>query len=85
MSETCAIDLRVQLPRSVAMKIQEVQEQKPELLSQMLMYTMARRTIFDRLVAAASVAPAASGGSAASAASGAFAASAASEESSRTT
>jgi hypothetical protein len=50
MWDTCAIDLRVQLPTSVALQVQEVQEQEPELLSRMLMYAMARRTIFDRLV-----------------------------------
>lgn len=52
MWDTCAIDLRVQLPTSVALQIREVEEQEPELLSRMLMYAMARRTIFDRLVEA---------------------------------
>ena len=51
MWDTCAIDLRVQLPPSVALQVREVQEQEPELLSRMLMYAMARRTIFDRLMA----------------------------------
>jgi hypothetical protein len=51
MWDTCAIDLRVQLPSSVALQVREVQEQEPELLSRMLMYAMARRTIFDRLMA----------------------------------
>jgi hypothetical protein len=51
MWDTCAIDLRVQLPTSLATQVREVQEQEPELLSRMLMYAMARRTIFDRLVA----------------------------------
>jgi hypothetical protein len=50
MWDTCAIDLRVQLPTSLAVQVREVQEQEPELLSRMLMYAMARRTIFDRLV-----------------------------------
>ncbi len=50
MQDTCAIDVRVQLPMSVAMKVREVEEREPELLSRMLMYAMARRTIFDRLV-----------------------------------
>ena len=57
MWDTCAIDLRVQLPRSVAAKLEEVQAEKPELVAQMLMYTMARRTIFDRMVAAAGMKP----------------------------
>ena len=49
MWDTCAIDLKVELPRSVAEQVQDVQEKEPELLSRMLMYAMARRTIFDRL------------------------------------
>ena len=49
MWDTCAIDLKVQLPKSVAEQVQDVQEKEPELLSRMLMYAMARRTIFDRL------------------------------------
>ena len=57
MWDTCAIDLRVQLPTSVALQVQEVQEQEPELLSRMLMYAMARRTIFDRLVERARAEP----------------------------
>ena len=50
MWDTCAVDVRVQLPTSVAAQVQQVQEREPELLSRMLMYAMARRTIFDRLV-----------------------------------
>lgn len=49
MVDTCAIDLTVQLPRSLAEQVQDVQNREPELLARMLMYTMARRTIFDRL------------------------------------
>jgi hypothetical protein len=49
MPDTCAIDVRVQLPTSVALQVREVEEQEPELLSRMLMYAMARRSIFDRL------------------------------------
>lgn len=49
MWDTCAIDLKVQLPKSVAEQVQVVQDQEPELLSRMLVYAMARRTIFDRL------------------------------------
>jgi hypothetical protein len=51
MPDTCAIDVRVQLPASIAKQVREVETQEPELLSRMLMYAMARRTIFDRLVA----------------------------------
>ncbi|MEO7671784.1 MAG: hypothetical protein ABIV28_06135 [Longimicrobiales bacterium] len=49
MLDTCAIDVRVQLPTAVANQVREVEKQEPELLSRMLMYAMARRTIFDRL------------------------------------
>ena len=49
MWDTCAIDLKVQLPKSVAEQVQDVQDREPELLSRMLVYAMARRTIFDRL------------------------------------
>jgi hypothetical protein len=51
MPDTCAIDVRVQLPASIAKQVREVETQEPELLSRMLMYAMARRAIFDRLVA----------------------------------
>jgi hypothetical protein len=49
MWETCAIELRVQLPRQVAAEVEEVQRRDPELLSRMLMYAFTRRTIFDHL------------------------------------
>lgn len=51
MWDTCAVDLKIELPRTVAAELAEVQEQDPELLGRMLMYTMARRRIFERLVA----------------------------------
>jgi hypothetical protein len=50
MWETCAIDLQVKLPRTVAIEVAEVQRTNPELLSRMLMYAVARRRIFDRMV-----------------------------------
>lgn len=49
MWEKCAIDLKVQLPRTVALEVEEVQRSDPELLSRMLVYAVARRRIFDRL------------------------------------
>ena len=52
MWETCAIDLKVKLPRTVAVELEEVQRTDPELLSRMLTYAVARRRIFDRLVIA---------------------------------
>ena len=50
MWETCAIELQVKLPRTVAVELEEVQRTNPELLSRMLTYAVARRRIFDRLV-----------------------------------
>ncbi len=50
MWDTCAVDVRVQLPTSVAAQVREVEKQEPELLSRMLMYAMVRRSIFDRMV-----------------------------------
>ena len=52
MWEPCAIDLKVKLPRTVAVELEEVQRTDPELLSRMLTYAVARRRIFDRLVVA---------------------------------
>ena len=49
MWDTCAVDLRVNLPRQVAAEIEEVQRSDPELLSRMVYYAMTRRTIFDYL------------------------------------
>lgn len=51
MSEICAIDLRVQLPKHVAAEVEEVQRRNPELLSRAVMYAITRRTIFDHLAA----------------------------------
>lgn len=52
MWETCAVDLQVQLPRTVAAELEQVQRTDPEMLSRMLMYAVARRRIFDRMVIA---------------------------------
>lgn len=49
MWDTCAVDLRVNLPRPIAAEIEEVQRSDPELLSRMVYYAMTRRTIFDYL------------------------------------
>ena len=52
MWETCAVDLQVQLPRTVAAELEQVQRTDPELLSRMLLYAVSRRRIFDRMVIA---------------------------------
>lgn len=49
MWETCAVELRVQLPREVAAEVEEVQRQDPEVLSRILLYGMTRRAIFEQL------------------------------------
>ena len=49
MRETCAVELRVRLPQPLAAEVEEVQRRDPELLSRLLFYTLARRTIFDQL------------------------------------
>jgi hypothetical protein len=52
MWETCAVELKVRLPQPLAAEVEEVQRRDPEMLSRMLFYAMARRTIFDQLAAA---------------------------------
>ncbi len=49
MSETCAVDLRVTLPRPLAAEVEEVQRRDPDLLSRLLEYTMMRRAIYETL------------------------------------
>jgi hypothetical protein len=49
MWETCAVDVRVRLPRSVAAEVDEVQKRDPEMLSRVVMYAVTRRIIFDHL------------------------------------
>lgn len=51
MWETCAVDLRVRLPRTVADEVAEVQKRDPDFLSRMVMYAVTRRTIYDHLAA----------------------------------
>lgn len=45
MWETCAVDLRVHLPKTVAVEVEQVQRNDPEMLSRILYYAMTRRTI----------------------------------------
>jgi hypothetical protein len=56
MWDTCAVDLRVNLPRPMAAEIEEVQRNDPDLLSRLVYYAMTRRTIFDYLSSRTSVA-----------------------------
>lgn len=57
MPETCAIDLCVRLPRSLADEVERVKEQEPEVLDRILAYGLTRRAIFDYLVARGGVVP----------------------------
>lgn len=49
MWETCAVDLRVRLPKGVADEVEEVQKRDPEMMSRIVLYAVTRRTIFDHL------------------------------------
>ena len=49
MWDTCAVDLRVNLPRQMAAELEEVQRNDPDLVSRMVYYAITRRTIFDYL------------------------------------
>jgi hypothetical protein len=43
MWDTCAVELKVNLPRPVAAEIEEVQRRDPEMLSRILFYAMTQR------------------------------------------
>ena len=47
--DSCAVELRVRLPRGLAEEVAEVQEQDPEVLSRILEYGLMRRAIYHRL------------------------------------
>jgi hypothetical protein len=51
MWDTCAVELKVNLPRPVAVELEEVQRRDPEMLSRILFYAMTQRRIFDHLAA----------------------------------
>jgi hypothetical protein len=53
MWDTCAVNLRVTLPRTVAAEVEEVQRNNPEMLSRIVYYAVMRRTIFEHLAAQA--------------------------------
>lgn len=47
--ETCAVSLSLELPRAVAVEVEEVQKRDPEMLSRILMYGLMRRAIYEGL------------------------------------
>ena len=49
MWDTCAVELKVNLPRNVAAEVEEVQRTDPEMLSRILYYALTRRTIYEHL------------------------------------
>lgn len=51
--ETCAVSLSVELPRSLAAEVEEMQRRDPEVLRRILMYGMTRRAIYESLAATA--------------------------------
>ena len=51
MWETCAVELRVQLPRDLAAEVEEAQKRDPDGLSRIVLYAMTRRMIYEHLVA----------------------------------
>jgi hypothetical protein len=48
-SDSCAIDVRVQLPRDVAHQVQKIQKNNPQVISRLLVYGYTRQVIFDVL------------------------------------
>ena len=52
--DTCAVELRLQLPRELAAEVEEVQRRDPDGLSCIVLYAMTRRMIFEHLVARSS-------------------------------
>jgi hypothetical protein len=49
MSNTRAVDLRVDLPAEIADQVEEVQRRDPEMLGRMVHYLMLRKTVFGLL------------------------------------
>lgn len=49
MSDTCPVELRIELPRAFAAEVEEVQRADPDILRQILLYGLTRRAIFDTL------------------------------------
>jgi hypothetical protein len=49
LTDTCAVELRVELPRALAAEVAEVQREDPAMLSRILLYGLTRRAIYDGL------------------------------------
>jgi|GEM_PF-2133779 len=49
ITETRAVELRLELPREIAEEIESVHRKDPEILNQILLYGLTRRAIFDGL------------------------------------
>ncbi len=49
MWDTCAVDLRVTLPRPLAAEVEEVQRRDPDMLNRLFVYMLTRRAIYDHL------------------------------------
>jgi hypothetical protein len=49
MAETCAVELQVRLPQSLADEVERVKEADPDALSRIVAYGVTRRAIFDHL------------------------------------
>lgn len=49
MWDTCSVQLKVRLPREIAAQAEEIQKSDPEFLSRVVMYGLARRSIFEHL------------------------------------
>ena len=49
MWETCSVELKVRLPKEVAAQAEEIQETDPDFLSRVVLYGLARRSIYRHL------------------------------------
>ncbi len=49
MWETCAVDLRVNLPRPLAAEVEEAQRRDPEKFNRLMLYVYTRLAIYDHL------------------------------------
>ena len=49
MSETHSVNLNVQLPREIALQAEELQRSNPEFLTKVVLYGLARRSIYHEL------------------------------------
>ena len=58
MWDTCAVELRLELPKGAAEELEEAQRKDPEGLSRILLYAITRRMVFDHLMARAEDSPA---------------------------